>query len=129
MDGGNDSISTYTRKQAIADGFQVEITALAREEGFRRRVFITRNAWNQAVEVPEGVVGQDERGRLHDVLWLLHCAIKAMKEPDDLIRFSVKVRVGNAENAFKTVTLLSQCGPVDIDDPAPSLTIMLPEDC
>jgi hypothetical protein len=123
-----DIISTYTRKQAIEDGQQREVTVFAKEEGFKFRVFLTQNAWAEAVRVPEGVICQDERGRLHDVFWMLHCAIKAMKKNDSLLWFSVKVRVGNAERAFKTVKLMSQCGPVDIDDPAPSLTIMMPED-
>jgi len=121
-------ISAYTRKQAIEDGIQREITVEARETGFKFRTFITQNAWTKCVQVPEGVVCQDERGRLHDVLWMLFCAIKRMRGNDSIIKFVVHVRYGNAEKAFKTVKLLSQCGAVDIDDPEPSLTIMLPED-
>jgi hypothetical protein len=121
-------IFTYTRQQALADGFHREITDIAKEEGFKHRTFITQNAWARAIKVPEGVVGQDERGRLHDVLMMLHFAIKAMKKPDNLLSFEVLVRVSNREHGLRKVKLLSQCGPVDIDDPAPSITIMLPED-
>jgi hypothetical protein len=121
-------ISAYTRKQAIEDGIQREITDIAKEEGFKYRTFITQNCWMKAIQVPEGVVGQDERGRLHDVFWMLHCAIKRMRGNDSIIKFVVHVRYGNAEKALDKVTLLSQCGAVDIDDPTPSLTIMLPED-
>ena len=123
-----DIISTYTRKQALEDGQQREVTEFAKEEGFVFRVFMTENAWSESVRIPEGVQCQDERGRLHDVFWMLHCAIKGAKPGSDTLRFSVKVRVGNKERSFKTVRMVSQCGPVDIDDPAPALTIMMPED-
>ncbi len=37
-----DVIYTYTRAQAIADGFQIEVTKTAEEAGIRFPVFITR---------------------------------------------------------------------------------------
>lgn len=123
-----DIISTRTRKQALEDGQQREVTVFAKEEGFVYRVFMTENAWSEAVRIPEGVQCQDERGRLHDVFWMLHGAIKCARPGSDTLRFSVKVRVGNKEGSFKTVRMVSQCGPVDFDDPAPALTIMMPED-
>ena len=61
-------IYSYTRAQAVADGYQIEVTAEAKETGFTTPVFITRAAFDAYVAVPPGVTGQDEQGRLHDVL-------------------------------------------------------------
>ena len=36
------------------------------------------------------------------------------------------VRNNNRQGIPKLVTLIAQCGPRDIDDPSPAITIMLP---
>jgi hypothetical protein len=123
-----DVIYTYTRKQAIADGIQREISDVAKEEGFKFRTFMTERVWSKCVQVPEGVTGQDERGRLHDIFWMLQCVIRSMKTKDNLVSFEVLVRVNNRGHGLRKYRLLAQCGPVDIDDSEPSLTIMTPED-
>ena len=61
-------IYQYTRSQAIADGFQVDVSKVAAEAGIRFPVFITRGVYEQCVAVPPGVTGQDEAGRLWDVV-------------------------------------------------------------
>ena len=68
-------IYQYTRSQAIADGFQIEVTKTAEEAGIRFPVFITRGVYEQCVAVPPNVTGQDEAGRLWDVVWMLRFAI------------------------------------------------------
>lgn len=59
-------IHTYTRAQALADGVQIDFSEVAREAGFKIPVFITATVYNEFVKVPEGVIGQDEPGRLWD---------------------------------------------------------------
>src|SRR5580700_3494074 len=71
-----DVIYTYTRRHAIADGFQVEVTKTAHEAGIRFPVFLTRAVYDAYVTVPPDVAGQDEAGRLWDVLTLLRHAIR-----------------------------------------------------
>ena len=61
-------VYSYTRAQAIADGVQVEVTKTAQEAGIRFPVFITRTAFDAYVTVPPDVTGQDEAGRLWDVI-------------------------------------------------------------
>ena len=61
-------IYQYTRSQAIADGFQIEVTKTAEEAGIRFPVFITRGVYEQCVAVPPGVTAQDEAGRLWDLM-------------------------------------------------------------
>ena len=67
-------IFSYTR-QAIADGVLVDVSKLAKEAGFRFPVAVTAGVWAECVTVPEGVAGQDETGRLWDVLNVLRFAI------------------------------------------------------
>ena len=57
-------VYAYTRSQAIADGFQIEVTKTAEEAGIRFPVFITRGVYEQCVAVPPGVTAQ-EIGRAH----------------------------------------------------------------
>jgi hypothetical protein len=61
-------IYAYSRSQAIADGLQVEVSKVAQEAGIRFPVFLTRAVYDSFVRVPPGVTGQDEAGRLWDVM-------------------------------------------------------------
>ena len=63
-------IYSYTRAQAVADGVQVEVTKTAQEAGIKFPVFLTRAVFDNYVAVPEGVTGQDEAGRLWDIVWM-----------------------------------------------------------
>jgi Family of unknown function (DUF6573) len=69
-------IFSYTRAQAIADGVLVDVSELAKEAGFRFPVAVTTGVWAECVAVPDGVAGQDETGRLWDVLNVLRFAIQ-----------------------------------------------------
>jgi hypothetical protein len=69
-------IYAYTRKQAIADGFQIAVTTTAQDAGIRFPVFLTRAVYDAYVTAPAGVTGQDEAGRLWDIVWMLRFAIK-----------------------------------------------------
>ncbi len=76
---------------------------------------------------PEGTkeLGQSERGRAHDLLWMLFVAIKANKDASqDQIRYRVLFLQERGET--EEVTLKAHCGPGDHSEPA--LTIMLPEE-
>ena len=71
-------IHRCTREQAIEDGVHVDLTEWAKETGFTIPVACTSAVWHQYIVRPEGTknIGRSERGRGHDVLRLLHCAIK-----------------------------------------------------
>jgi hypothetical protein len=119
-------IYAYTRKQAIADGFQVEVSKTAQEAGIRFPVFITRTAFDAYVTVPPNVSGQDEAGRLWDVVWMLRFAIRKAAHGQSRLPFALYVR--NDNRAAKLVKLVAMCGALDIDDPQPAITIMLPDE-
>jgi hypothetical protein len=121
-----EAIYTYRRAQALADGFQIEVTASAREAGILFPVFLTRTVFDAYVTVPSGVEAQDEAGRLWDILQMLKFAIHKAQPDQDRLHFALYVR--NDNRRPRLVKLIAICGPRDIDEPAPAITIMLPEE-
>ena len=119
-------VYSYTRKQAIADGVQVEVTKTAQEAGLRFPVFLTRAVFDKYVAVPPDVAGQDEAGRLWDVVWMLRFAI--LRARPGVQRVPVALYVRNDNHRAKLVKLIATCGPLDIDDPAPAITVMMPDE-
>src|SRR5512137_2922950 len=120
-----DVVYTYTRSQAIADGFQIDVTKIAQEAGIRFPVFITRGVYEQCVAVPPGVTGQDEAGRCWDLVWMLRFAI--IRSRPGTSRLTVALYVRNSDTHPPRLTkLIATAGAVDIDDPAPAITLMLP---
>ena len=117
-------IYAYTRAQAVADGCQVDVTQTAREAGLRFPVYLTRAVYDAYVTVPPGVTGQDEAGRLWDILCLLRYAIIRARPGQDRLPFALYVR--NDNRRPRLVKLFAQCGPLDIDAPQPAITIMMP---
>ena len=120
-------IYQYTRSQAIADGFQIEVTKTAEEAGIRFPVFITRAVFDSFVAVPAGVTGQDEAGRLWDVVWMLRFAVRKAQTGQTRLPYALYVRNSDSHPA-RLVKLVATCGPLDIDDPAPAITVMLPDE-
>ncbi len=117
-------IHTYSRGDAIADGVLVDARDLARQAGFKIPVALTAAAWERCVSVPRGTEGgQDQTGRLWDVLWMCRCRIRA--EVLDAREFRFGLSVVTAEGT-ELVTLKAVIGPDD--DGGPCLTIMLPEE-
>ena len=119
-------IYAYTRKQAIADGLQVDVSTTAKEAGIRFPVFITRTAFDAYVTVPPNVSGQDEAGRLWDVVWMLRFAILKAAQGQDRLPFALYVR--NDNRAARLVKLIATCGALDMDDPQPAITVMMPDE-
>jgi hypothetical protein len=119
-------IYAYTRKQAIADGFQVDVTKTAQEAGIKFPVFLTRAVFDAYVAVPPDVSGQDEAGRLWDIVWMTRFAILRSHRQTD--RLPVALYVRNDNRRAKLVKLIASCGPLDMDNPQPAITIMLPDE-
>ena len=119
-------IYAYTRKQAVADGFQVDVSATAQEAGIRFPVFLTRAVFDAYVAVPEGVTAQDEAGRLWDIVWMLRFAIRKAQSGQDRLPFALYVR--NDNRRPKLVKLIATCGAFDMDNPQPAITVMLPDE-
>lgn len=118
-------IFSYTRAQAIEDGVLVDLTAWAKETGFRIPVACTSTVWHGYIVPPTGTeeLGQSERGRAHDLLWMAYVAIRQFKSAKrEQLLFSVLFL--QASRSHEEVTLKAHCGPGDHGEPV--LTIMLP---
>ena len=115
-------VHRYTRKQAIEDGVLIDLTEWSKETGFIIPVACTAAVWHQYIVPPDGTreLGQSERGRAHDVLWMLHCAIKRSRGGD---RLNYKVIFLEAPDRRRTIDLKAICGPGDNAEPV--MTIML----
>ncbi|MCP5152434.1 MAG: hypothetical protein H6982_16900 [Chromatiales bacterium] len=122
-------VHTYSRTDAIADGVLVDVSALAADAGFRYPVAITRAAWADCVAWTDDdtarQVHQDETGRLWDVLWMAHMAIRRVRNPDHQLFFELLrvPRDGHSTEAVET-RLQVVAGPGDHGEPV--LTILLP---
>jgi hypothetical protein len=117
-------IYAYTCKQAVEDGEQVDVSTTAAEAGIRFPVFLTRRVFDTYVTVPPNVTGQDEAGRLWDIVWMLRSAIKSGRSDGDRIAYSLYVR--NDNRRPQLVKLVAVCGAHDMDSPEPAITVMLP---
>jgi len=56
----------YTRKQAVADGVQVDVSMTAREAGIRFPVFMTRAVFDSFVAMPEGGACHSQHGNVRN---------------------------------------------------------------
>ncbi len=121
-----EEVSSYSRKQAIEDGFLVDVSEVAQEAGIAFPVCLSRAVWEEYVEVPEGVTGQDVKGRLWDILYMRKVAIKRTSGASLELLYKLHVRNNNRPGKPPLVTLKSVCGPGD--DAEPVITIMTLEE-
>ena len=119
-------IYAYTRAQAVADGVQVDVTKTAQEAGIKFPMFLTRAVFDAYVAVPPDVTGQDEAGRLWDVVWMTRFGI--IRARPGCTRIPVAFYVRNDHRAARLVKLIATCGPLDMDDPQPAITVMMPDE-
>lgn len=119
----NEIIYSYTRAQAIANGFQVDVTKTAQEAGIRFPVFLTRLVYEMYVVVLPGVEGQDASGRLWDIVWMLRFAVRKAQPGQSRLPLALYVR--NDNRPARLVKLIAHCGPLDIDNPALAITVMM----
>jgi hypothetical protein len=126
-----ESVYSYSRAQALDDGYLVDVTETAREAGFRFPVALTRAAWEDCVAWSEDDTThkhwpQDEAGRLWDVLMMARFLCKR-DAGASRITFQV-LRVPREGRGVKPrkATLLAAIGSGD--DAEPVITIGLPHD-
>lgn len=117
-------IHRYTRADALRDGVLLDVTATAKKAGIKYPTAVTSAVWANFVRVPEGVVGQDEQGRLWDILWLLRQTIRRCPGNPTTVHFHLHVR--NDPYRVKRHLLKAVCGPDD--DSSPCITVMLPDE-
>lgn len=116
-------IAAYSRKDAIEDGVLVDVSSVAREQGFCCPVALTSAAWHTCLAVEDGDVVSDEQERIRHVLGVLRSAIN-FSQSERLVRFRVGFQ--HCKPMCQPVRLKALCGPGD--DAEPVITVMLPEE-
>ncbi len=125
-------ISVYSRAQAIADEVLVDVSVIAREAGFRIPVALTAGVFRDCVEWhasdnETSGAGQDQEGRLWDVVFMAYSAAKAEKSGQQRVRYSLyRVPRDGKSHQAKRVDLDLHIGGGDQGEPV--ITIMLPEE-
>jgi Family of unknown function (DUF6573) len=119
-------IYEYTRKNAIEDGQQIKLAddyaALARDAGWKYPVYLTSGVWGL---IETAVASKRHCNDFTGVLWdILYMARFGRDVSPDTRAFKVIITGTRQRNHL----LYAQVGPTDIDDPAPAITIMLPEE-
>ena len=103
-----------SRAQAIAEGALIDVSALAREAGFRCPVAVSVGAWNECV------AGQGATAPCA-LLNLLRHSLIPLDGGDKQVEFAVDVL--NDDRPPPVVRLYAPCGPGD--DGEPAITMML----
>lgn len=121
-------IYSYTRKQAIDDGYQVKLenehARIAREAGYKFPVYVTSGV----LGLIEGAVANKKYcNDFNGVLWdICYMSVNTGKMLNNSIKEFTVIITG--AGARKYHRLFVECGPTDIDNPEPCLTFMLPEE-
>jgi len=122
-------ISSYSRLQAISDGYLVDVSDVAKEAGFKFPVALTRAVWNDCVEWDhkdtERQTHQDQEGRLWDVVYMAANASR-QSTTDELIYQLYRIPRGGRIKNSALITLKSHIGPGDNGEPV--ITIMKPSE-
>jgi len=121
-----DVIYSYTRAQALEDGYLVDVSKTAKEAGFKIHTALTRNAWEDCVAWDETdskrQAYQDQEGRLWDVLFMASMAAKSSLQSEQLMYQLYRVPRGGRAKRARLVTLKLHIGPGDQGEPV--VTIM-----
>ena len=127
-------IHVYTRAEAIADGVLVDVTATAREAGFKVPTAVTAAVFDQCIEWTESDAEQssayqDQEGRLWDVVYLAAfkartLAKRGVRQNHVIFELNVVPRPGHTHPRHRTLKLVIGPG----DNPEPVATIMLPNE-
>jgi hypothetical protein len=121
-------IHSYTRQEAIEDGEQIlasgELANIARSIGYKYPVYMTRGVF----ELVEKAVNNqkhcnDWNGVFNDLMTMSrHCARAISPSCNQF------VCIITGTGRVKTHTFYLEVGAMDINDPEPVMTLMLPND-
>lgn len=122
-------IHAYTRAEAIRDGVLIDVTDIARDAGFKVPVAVTSAVWDDCVAWTEETAarkpgtGQDENGRLWDVVYMASVYARTANGNESRIMVSLyRVPVYGTSVLPEPVRLAMVIGPGDNGEPV--ITIM-----
>ena len=112
-------IHGYCRKEAIAEGELIDVSATAKKAGIRNPTALTREAWERYVKVPNPSGGYTEADRLGNVLAAFRTVAAKAAPLETALFITVWVYDGDE---MQYCGLRAVCGPDD--DLEPVITIM-----
>jgi hypothetical protein len=120
-----DVIHRYTRAEALEDGTLIDVSETAREAAILFPVAVTRAVWNEYVALTPAAqrAGNDERGRLWDVVWMLRWGILSHRNESC---FLYQLHVVTDRVRPSLVTLKAECHGGD--DGESVITVSLPDE-
>lgn len=125
-----DVIYAYTRAQALEDGYLVDVSAIAKEAGFKIPTALTRAVWEDCVAWDESdskrQTHQDQDGRLWDVLYMASMAARTSQHAEQIMYQLYRVPRGGRARRARLVTLKLHIGPGDQGEPV--VTILQPNE-
>lgn len=120
-------ISTYTRAQALEDGFLVDYSNMANEAGFKYPLAVTREVYNRYIYWPAEKTGQDVEGRAWDVVFMAYIGIKQSSLSSSEVIYTVCVVPVNTDD-FSVEEVKLKVVISGGDQGEPVITIMLPNE-
>lgn len=117
-------IHSYTRAQAIEDGFLVDVSETAREAGLIVPVAVTAAVWAKIENIPPKT-HQDIQGRLWDVVWMGRWAVRR-RPGRSSVCYRLRMDRNERGRRLRNLDLRMTIGPGD--DGEAAITIMLPEE-
>ncbi len=118
-----------TRKKALEEGSQIDVTDKAKQAGLIFPVFITDTVWNNWItpDQKSRESGQDEKQRFDSLISKLVYFLRVHRQTSrsDTIYFNVSF---TKDDKSEDVMFMSKVGVIDTDDPRPCITIMMPEE-
>jgi len=110
-------VHSYTRREAIEDGYLVDISAEAAKAGFKLPTAIERDAWLDCVcwseEDTKAQTHQDQSGRLWDVLWMCYLGARINRNGSAFLFKVVRVPRDGESTGGREVVLRAEIGPGD----------------
>lgn len=126
-------ISEYSRSSAIEDGVLVDLRAgdlneVVENAGFKYPIAATAAVHSQCIALTAAAdrAGNDIKGRLWDVLWMLKNAIARARSTGATTEILFEVYVVRDRVRPTRTKLKAVCGPGD--NMEPTITVMFPEE-
>lgn len=122
-------IYSYSREQAIRDGYLIDVSDIATKLGFTAPTVVTAAVWKEYCE-PEHLP-DEPTPILRDILWMLHCSLhgplpcrREVTGGGEAVFFSFISHLGTPAEAQSE--LKAEFGPGDQGESV--ITIMLPDE-
>ena len=136
---GVNVIFAFTRKEALQARDQFEADPiLVKQIGIKFPVYMTSRVKFRYVEFLKENIGQDETGRLMDILTMFHYSVRKFHSEERRMDFEFLCQFHSSQtwlpnekrtsfsSMHRQVKLTAEIGPNDIDDPSPAITLMIP---